>query len=80
MTLWVHTLGGGPTPYNHIVYIHLSPKLHELYATDLSGRSDGDLLSSDPDQAIGVPRDGAKVPRVYLYVMDVGYGTHSRHL
>ena len=42
VTLWVHTLGGGPIANIHVVYIHLSPKLHDLYATDLSGWSDGD--------------------------------------
>ena len=38
VTLWVHTLGGGPIANTHVVYIHLSPKLHALYATDLSCR------------------------------------------
>ena len=38
VTLWVHTLGGGPIANTHVVYIHLSPKLHALCATDLSCR------------------------------------------
>ena len=38
VTLWVHTLGGGPIANTHTVYIHLSPKLHALHATDLSHR------------------------------------------
>ena len=80
MTLLVYILGGGPIATIHVVYIQLSHKLHDLYATDLSGRSDGDSLSSGSDRAIGVPRDGAEAPQVKFNVMGVGYGTHSRHL
>ena len=48
----VDTLATGPIAHAHIVYIRLSDKLHDLYIRDLSGRSDGELLSSDSDQAI----------------------------
>ena len=76
----VETLATGPIAHAHIVYIELSDKLHDLYIRDLSGRSDGELLSSDSDQAIGGRVRGTKAPRRYFLIMDVGYGTHSRHL
>ena len=47
MTLLAYTLGGGPVANTHIAYIQLSPKLLDLYATDLSGREDDEPLSSD---------------------------------
>ena len=53
MTFLVYTLGGGPVAHAHIVCIELSDKLHDLCIHDLSGRSDGELLSSDSDPAIG---------------------------
>ena len=80
MTFLVYTLSGGPVADIHIVYIELSDKLHDLCIHDLSGRSDGELLSSDSDQAIGGRARGTKAPQRYFYIMDVGYGTHSRHL
>ena len=80
MTFLVYTLGGGPVAHAHIVYIELSDKLHDLCIHDLSGRSDGELLSSDSDQAIGGRARGTKAPQRDFFIMDVGYGTHSRHL
>ena len=80
MTFLVYTLGGGPVADVHIVYIELSDKLHDLCIHDLSGRSDGELLSSDSDQAIGGRARGTKAPQRDFCIMDVGYGTHSRHL
>ncbi len=41
----VDTFGGGPVAAAHIVYIHLSDELSDLSIHDLSGRSDGKLLS-----------------------------------
>jgi hypothetical protein len=76
----VCTLGGGPVADAHIVDIELSHKLHDLYIRDLSGRSGGELLSSNSDRAIGGKARGTKAPQRYFYIMDVGYGTHSRHL
>ena len=80
VTLLVYTLGGGPVAHAHIVYIRLLDKLHDLYIRDLSGRSDGELLSSDSDPAIGGRVRGTKAPQRDLFIMDGGYGTHSRHL
>ena len=79
MTFLVYTLGGGPVAHAHIVYIELSDKLHDLCIHDLSGRSDGELLSSDSDPAIGGRVRGTKAPQRDFFIMDVGYGTHSRH-
>ena len=80
MTFLVYTLGGGPVADIHIVYIELSDKLHDLCIHDLSGRRGGELLSSNSGRAIGGRARGAKALKVNFYVMDVGYGTHSRHL
>ena len=79
MIYLVDTFGGGPIADIHIVYIQLSPKLYDLSIHDLSGRRDGELLSSNSDQAIGGRPAGAKAPRRYFHVMDLGYGTHSQH-
>ena len=76
----VDTLGGRPVADTHIVYIHLSDELSDLSIHDLSGRSDGELLSSDSDRAIGGRARGTNAPQRHFYIMDVGYGTHSRHL
>ena len=76
----VDTLGTGPIADIHVVNTHLSTILHDLSIRHLSGRSDGKLLSSDSDRAIGGRATGAKAPQRYFYIMDVGYGTHSRHL
>ena len=80
MTLLVCTLGGGAIANTYIVELHLSPKLGDLSIHDLSGRTDGKLLSSDSDRAIGGRARGTKVPQRHFCIMDVGYGTHSRHL
>ena len=53
MIYLVDTFGGGPVAAAHIVYIHLSDELRDLSIRLLSGRSDGKLLSSDSDRAIG---------------------------
>ena len=58
----VDTLGGGPVADTHIVYIHLSDELSDLSIHDLSGRSDGKLLSSNSDRAIGGRACGTKAP------------------
>jgi hypothetical protein len=79
VTFLVCTFGGGPSSNIHIVYIHLSPKLRDLCIHDLSGRMDGELLSSDSDRAITRRARGTKAPKRYFCTMDVGYGTHSRH-
>ena len=79
MTLIVCTLGGGPVLIAHVVYIQLSAKLDDLCIHDLSGRSDGELLSSGSYRAIGGRARGTKVPNLYLYGMDVGYVSPSRH-
>ena len=76
----VDTLGTGPIADIHVVNIHLSTILYDLSIRHLSGRSDGKLLSSDSDRAIGSRARGTKAPKRYFYIMDVGYGTHSRHL
>ena len=76
----VDTFGRGPVANNHVVDIHLSAKPGDLSIHDLSGRTDGELLSSDSDRAIGGRPPGTKAPQRYFYIMDVGYGTHSRHL
>ena len=56
------TFGGRPVAAAHIVYIHLSDELDDLSIRHLSGRSDGELLSSDSDRAIGGRALGAKAP------------------
>ena len=61
VTLLAYTLGGGPIANTHIAYIHISPKLHDLYANALSGREDGEPLSSDSDRAMCVRPHGARV-------------------
>ena len=76
----VDTFGGGPVAAAHVVYIHLSDELRHLSIHDLSGRSDGELLSSNSGRAIGGRARGTKAPQRHFYIMDVGYGTHSRHL
>ena len=73
------TFGGGPVAAAHIVYIHLSDELSDLSIHDLSGRRDGKLLSSNSDRAIGGRACGTKAPQRHFYIMDLGYGTHSRH-
>ena len=45
----VDTFGTGPIADTHVVNSHLSPILHDLSIHDLSGRTDGELLSSDSD-------------------------------
>ena len=80
MIYLVDTFGGGPVANTHVVNSHLSPKLDDLSIHDLSGRRDGELLSSNSDRAIGSRARGTKAPQRYFYIMDVGYGTHSRHL
>ena len=80
VTLLVCTLGGGPVANTHVVNIHSSAKLGDLSIHDLSGRSDGELLSSDSDRAIGGRACGTKAPQRHFYIMDLGYGTHRRHL
>ena len=76
----VDTFGGGPVADIHAVNSHLSTKLRDLSIHDLSGRSDGKLLSSDSDRAIGGRACGTKAPQRHFYIIDVGYGTHSQHL
>ena len=76
----VDTFGGGPVAAAHIVYIHLSDEPSDLSIRHLSGRSDSKLLSSDSDRAIGGRACGTKAPQRHFCIMDVGYGTHSRHL
>ena len=80
MIYLVDTFGGGPVAAAHIVYIHLSDELRDLSIRLLSGRSDGKLLSSNSDRAIGGRARGTNAPQRHFYIMDVGYGTHSRHL
>ena len=80
MIYLVDTFGGGPVAAAYIVYIHLSDELGDLSIRHLSGRSDSKLLSSNSDRAIGGRARGTKAPQRYFYIMDVGYGTHSRHL
>ena len=80
MIYLVDTLGAGPIADIHVVDSHLSPKLRDLSIRHLSGRGDGKLLSSDSDRAIGGRARGTKAPQRYFCIMDVGYGTHSRHL
>ena len=80
MIYLVDTFGGGPVAAAYIVYIHLSDELSDLSIRHLSGRSDGKLLSSDSDRAIGGRARGTKAPQRYFYIMDVGYGTHSQRL
>ena len=58
----VDTFGGRPVAAVHIVYIHLSDELRDLSIRLLSGRSDGKLLSSDSDRAIGGRARGTKAP------------------
>ena len=79
MIYLVDTFGTGPVADTHVVNIHLSAKLGDLSIHDLSGRTDGELLSSDSDRAIGGRARGTKAPKRYFCIMDVGYGTHSRH-
>ena len=80
MIYLVDTFGGGPVATAHIVYIHLSDELGDLSIRHLSGRRDGELLSSNPGRAIGGRACGTKAPQRHFYIMDLGYGTHSRHL
>ena len=80
MIYLVDTFGRGPVADIRIVYIHLSDELGDLSIRHLSGRRDGKLLSSDSDRAIGGRACGTKAPQRHFYIMDVGYGTHSRHL
>ena len=80
MIYLVDTFGGGPAAAVHVVYIHLSDEPSDLSIRLLSGRSDSKLLSSDSDRAIGGRACGTKAPQRYFYIMDVGYGTHSRHV
>ena len=80
MIYLVDTFGGGPVADTHIVYIHLSDELRDLSIRHLSGRSDSKLLSSNSDRAIGGRARGTKASKRYFCIMDVGYGTHSRHL
>ena len=70
----VDTLATGPRAHAHIVYIRLSDKLHDLYIRDLSGRSDGELLSSDSDPAIGGRVRGTKAPQrdLLLWMLATG--------
>ena len=58
----VDTLGTGPIADIHIVYIHLSDELDEISIRLVSSRSDGELLSSDSDRAIGGRARGTKAP------------------
>ena len=58
----VDTFGSGPVADIHVVYIHLSDELGDLSIHDLSGRTDGKLLSSDSDRAIGGRACGTKAP------------------
>ena len=76
----VDTFGRRPIADTHIVYIHLSDELGALSIRHLSGRRDGKLLSSDSDRAIGGRARGTKAPQRHFFIMDVGYGTHSRHV
>ena len=62
MIYLVDTFGGGPVADTHIVYIHLSDELDDLSIRHLSSRSDGELLSSDSDRAIGGRACGTKAP------------------
>ena len=80
MIYLVDTFGRGPVADIHVVYIHLSDELGDLSIRHLSGRSDSKLLSSDSDHAIGGRACGTKAPQRHVYIMDVGYGTHSQHL
>ena len=80
MIYLVDTFGGGPVAAAHIVYIHLSDELRDLSIRLLSGRSDGKLLSSNSDPTIGGRACGTRASKVYFFIMDVGYGTHSRHV
>ena len=72
MIYLVDTFGGGPVADIHVVNSHLSTKLDDLSIHDLSGRRDGELLSSDSDRAIGGRARGTKAPQRYFYTMDVG--------
>ena len=76
----VDTLATGPVAAAHVVYIHLSDEPSDLSIRHLSGRSDSKLLSSDSDRAIGGRACGTKAPQRYFFIMDLGYGTHSRHV
>ena len=80
MIYLVDTFGGGPVADIHVVNSRLSSTLRDLSIHDLSGRGGGKLLSSDSDRAIGDRARGTKAPQRHFYIMDVGYGTHSRHL
>ena len=62
MISFVDTLGRGPVADVHVVYIHLSDELDDLSIRHLSSRSDGKLLSSDSDRAIGGRACGTKAP------------------
>ena len=62
MIYLVDTFGAGPVAATHIVYIHLSDELGDLSIRLVSGRSDGKLLSSDSDRAIGGRARGTKTP------------------
>ena len=80
VTLLVCTLGGGLVANTHVVNSHLSAKLGDLSIRHLSGRRGSERLSSDSDRAIGGRARGTKAPQRHFYIMDVGYGTHSRHV
>ena len=58
----VDTFGGGPVADIHVVNSHLSTKLSDLSIHDLLGRSDGKLLSSNSDRALGGRACGTKAP------------------
>ena len=58
----VDTLGTGPVADIHVVYIHLPDELGDLSIRLVSNRSDGELLSSDSDRAIGGRACGTKAP------------------
>ena len=62
MIYLVDTFGRGPVADIYVFNSHLSAKLRDLSIRLLSGRSDGELLSSDSDRAIGGRALGAKAP------------------
>ena len=58
----VDTFGRGPVADIYVLNSHLSTKLRDLSIRLVSGRSDGKLLSSDSDRAIGGRARGTKAP------------------
>ena len=58
----VDTLGEGPIAHIYVLNSHLSTILDDLSIRLLSGRSDGKLLSSNSDRAIGGSAAGTKAP------------------